>query len=273
MLSIFASLCSSASVRTLALAGSAVDVIRCASLADLAARVRKERARALVVEIDPLANDSLIREVAVSAQERAIPLLLRAKFTPALADVALRLAQLNITAPISIEGAHALDRDLVRVLSEDDTRSAQLPLAGRLAALVHTPVRPPTVAAALISSARCSVAGLARVAGKSVRNLQWQFQAAGLGRVHERLGQLAALHLIWQFDVKGTTLKQIAAQAGYSSAETVAAFVRHYLGARPAVLRSGGGYPNALEQVLCSFLHVGERASVALDVSAAAARR
>jgi hypothetical protein len=98
-----------------------------------------------------------------------------------------------------------------------------------------------------------SVADIARIAGCSKRTLEERFKEAGAPPPGRLAAWSLAAHAVWQMEVEGLPLKQVASQMGAGGSANLGARIRRALGAGPTTVIRDGGFPAALAMIDSKF--------------------
>lgn len=109
------------------------------------------------------------------------------------------------------------------------------------------------IAAIVCGARRTRIRTLARACRIAPRTLQWRLARAGFPEARELLGWVLALHSVWRLEALEWPLKRVAAQAGFSSGESLCSYVHRHVGARPKTLCRDGGFWQLLAQFASLF--------------------
>ena len=200
-----------------------------------------------------------------------IPLLVRARLTPAVAEEIMRVARFGSILRVSVCGFDSLESALTELVDAQGEPSAERLLIARLSGVAGAELRLILVAAVVLGKRYLSPRTLARACGISSTTLRRRFDRCTELGPRECLGWIRVLHAMWRLAYLGFPLKRCAAATGFPTSAAARKFLIRYTGSPPSALCRAAVFDEVLERFV--VLIVGATPGVGRAKATASASR
>ena len=209
---------------------------------------------ATILELDgESASDVTLGVAELAKCPLRLPILLPTKLDRIAAAAIGDIARTTTHVTIGLSGFDEIGASLRALVGLRSQRPATLRIIRTLPLPRKSREQLIVTAAVLLGCKHASVPTLAAACGSSTRNLQLFLTRRQLPPPKQLLGWALALHTVWSLEVESRTLKDVAAQAEFSSPEALANCVERHVGSRPVRILREAGFEHLLERFVSTM--------------------
>jgi hypothetical protein len=230
--------------------GQGERILWCATATAVEAAVRSIEVSGVVWEMRPESAQGVVAGVRMVVEaDNGLPQLVRFELGIATARGIVELSAIP-AAPVHLSLRHfdSLDNGLTTLAHAYEERNADLVIVERITRLIKPPQLEIAIGAVVLAKRRRHVPELATACHRSVSALNAQLRKAKRVPPEMLLGRLTSLHAVQKMEALCRSVKRVASEMGFGSAEAFSQYVARHLGARPQELLNVGGFIACLER-------------------------
>lgn len=218
----------------------------------LVERVSSKGLDAVIVELEDESGRSIAGTVAeLAARRPALPVIVYDRIDGATLRSLLAVLGIGLRMECVVRPHERLDVVLQRVVSPDYRPGVAPLLLLRFVPQAPKALRLFVALAALAAAERRGVDEVSGWSGVTPRTIGRRLMRARWPAAHVVLQSFIALDAVWLMSEYGWSARRVQVVRRFPHASSVTRLLARYAGVRPATLREDGGFPAALEHVLC----------------------
>jgi len=220
-----------------------VTLPNCSSLID---RMARGDHLIVVVDIDAV-TDTDVSAILGAAASSGVRLAYRVSLTSRTASQIVACAHAGVPATVSLRGFDRIQESVTSLVTATHAPDGTASIVARLADCLDTESLAAATEACLVGRRAATVAGWAAVTRESTRSLERRVANTILPHPKRLLAWMLVLHTAWRVQQLGWPAKRAAADAGLSTARTLASRMQRVMGHDVATRRGRVPFLGMLE--------------------------